>query len=678
MQWMARGTSSKLLIQLTLRFLLVALVPLIVALVPAYLAARAVLTEQVHEKLAAKASSRNALLAEYMHVLGRRGQLRAATVHVAESLQALEQYAQATSTAGDFDVQSPAYKAVYDKVYARMVQVTPADEYSDLYLISADSGVVWFNYSREADLGSNLRSGPYKDTGFAKAFERAIATGETAYADFEWFEPAKKACMFVASPVIDAKGAVRAVTVVELDSRSIAAITSDRSGLGESGEAYIVGRDQLMRTQSHLSAANTVLKTKVDTEAARAGLAGKTGVVQGVDYRGIDVVSHYSPLGLQAKAGLDWVLIVEVDTSEVFVATDELGRRMLAMGALAVMVMVAFAYALSRRLSVPLAAIAEAVGRVAQGDLAVRIEVGKGNDEVAQIALSIGDMLARLRQQASAIGGNTATISAATTQLTTSMAELASSVTETASAVAETSATTEEVKQTSLLASQKAQLVADSARRAVSVAADSQAATDKTLADLARLQDQVNAIAARMYRLSEQTKSVTAVVGVVDDISDQANLLAVNAAIEAAKAGEFGRGFAVVAQEIRQLAERTRRATTEIPAILGEIERAAAAAVSATEVGTRSIEAVIGQSVAAGQLVRDLSAILGEAAQSATQILVSGQQQVVGMNQVASAMDSIRIASAQNADSAHTMQDTTRSLDGVGKDLQAIVDWYKI
>jgi methyl-accepting chemotaxis protein len=339
--------------------------------------------------------------------------------------------------------------------------------------------------------------------------------------------------------------------------------------------------------------------------------------------------------------------------------------------------MVGFSYWLSLKLSVPLSAMAYAVGRVAEGDLAVRIEIS-GNDEVAQIALAIQEMVARLRQQASAIGSNTATISAATTQLTTSMAELASSVTETASAVAETGATTEEVKQTSLLASQKAQGVAENARRAVSVAADSQAATDKTLADLARLQDQINAIAARMYRLSEQTNSVTAVVGVVDDISDQANLLAVNAAIEAAKAGEFGRGFAVVAQEIRQLAERTRRATTEIPAILGEIERAASAAVSATEVGTRSIEAVITQSVAAGQLVRDLSVILGEAAQSATQILVSGQQQLVGMNQVASAMESIRIASAQNADSAHTMQDTTRSLEGVGKDMQSIVDWYKI
>jgi methyl-accepting chemotaxis protein len=677
MQWMARGTSSKLLLQLTLRFLVVAVAPLLVAMVPTYFGARAALTDQVHEKLAAKASSRNALLVEYMHVLGRRGNLRAATVQVAEAVQALDQYAQATTTADGFDVQSPAYNAVYDKVHARMIQVAQAEEFSDVYLVSAESGLVWFNYSREADLGTNLRTGPYKNTGFAKAFERAVAKGETAFSDFEWFEPAKKACMFVVSPVYDSKGAVKAVTVVELDNTSIEAVIKDRTGLGDSGETYVVGRDQVMRTQSHLSSAPTVLKTKVNTEAARAGLAGKTGLVHSTDYRGVEVVSHYSPLGLQAKTGIDWVLIVEVDIKEVFAAIDDLGRNMVLIGLLAVLVMVGFSYWLSLKLSVPLSAMAYAVGRVAEGDLAVRIEIS-GNDEVAQIALAIQEMVARLRQQASAIGSNTATISAATTQLTTSMAELASSVTETASAVAETGATTEEVKQTSLLASQKAQGVAENARRAVSVAADSQAATDKTLADLARLQDQINAIAARMYRLSEQTNSVTAVVGVVDDISDQANLLAVNAAIEAAKAGEFGRGFAVVAQEIRQLAERTRRATTEIPAILGEIERAASAAVSATEVGTRSIEAVITQSVAAGQLVRDLSVILGEAAQSATQILVSGQQQLVGMNQVASAMESIRIASAQNADSAHTMQDTTRSLEGVGKDMQSIVDWYKI
>ena len=678
MQRIYRGTSNKLLMQLTTRFLLVAVLPLLVTLVPTYMVAQQTLVEQVHEKLAAKASSRKAMLEEFLHVLGRRGELRAATHQVGESVQALEQYAQVTSTAVGFDTQSAAYSALYEKVYARMVQVAKADEFSDVYLISADTGVVWFNYSREPDLGTNLRTGPYKNTAFAKAFERAVAKGETAYADFEWFDPAKKACMFVANPVFDDKGAVKAVTVVELDSTAVEAVTVDRTGLGQSGEAYVVGRDLKMRTQSHLTTTSTVLKTIVDTQAVRAALAGKSGVLEGLDYRGVPVISHHSPLGLQAKTGLDWVLVVEVDSAEALVDIQKLRFRLQVTSILAVLIMVGFAYWLSRQLAGPLLEISLVASRVAEGDLSVSTDVSRGNDEVAVIVRSIQDMVARLRLQTSAIGGNTATISAATSQLTTSMTELASSVTETATAVAETSVTTEEVKQTSLLASQKAQIVADSSRRAVAVAADSQAATDKTLVDLARLQEQINAVAARMYRLSEQTRSVSAVVNVVDDISDQANLLAVNAAIEAAKAGEYGRGFAVVAQEIRELAERTRRATTEIPAILGEIERAAGAAVSATEVGTRSIEVVVAQSVAAGQLVRDLSAILGEAAQSATQILVSGQQQVVGMNQVAGAMDSIRIASAQNADSARGMQDTTRALEGVGKDLQAIIEWYKV
>lgn len=678
MQRILPGTPSKLLMQLTARFLMVAVVPLVVTMVPTYMVARQALLEQVQEKLAAKASSRHAILQDYLHVLSRRGELRAATVQVAESVQALEQYAQVTSTAGGFDTLSPAYNTLYEKVYARMVQVAKADEYSDVYLISADTGVVWFNYSREADLGTNLRTGPYKNTGFAKAFERAVAKGETAYGDFEWFDPAKKACMFVASPVFDDKGIVKAVTVVEVDSLAFDSVAVDRTGLGQTGEAYVVGRDLKMRTQSHLTATPTVLKHKVDTESVRAALAGKSGILEGLDYRGVHVISHHSPLGLLAKTGLDWVLVVEVDSAEALAEIDKMRFRLQITGLMAVLVIVGFAYWLSRQLAGPLVGISQVVSRVGVGDLSVSTDAVRGSDEVALIARSIQSMVERLRQQTAAMGGSTATISAATSQLTTSMAELASSVTETATAVAETSVTTEEVKQTSLLASQKAQIVADGSRRAAMVAADSQIATEKTLTDLARLQEQISAVAARMYRLSEQTRSVSAIIHVVDDISDQANLLAVNAAIEAAKAGESGRGFAVVAQEIRELAERTRRATTEIPVILGEIERAAGAAVSATEVGTRSIEAVVAQSVAAGQLARDLSVVLGEAAQSATQILVSGQQQVVGMSQVASAMESIRIASGQNADSARTMQDTTRALEGVGKDLQGIIDWYKL
>lgn len=680
MSWINKNASRKMMAQLTTQFLLVSLTPLLLILGPAYMSARTLLTQQIHDKLAAKASSRQQIVHTFMTMMARRAALRAGTVAVADAVKALDEYAASSplSADGGIDVRSAAYLPLWRHAHETLVQVAKEGEYADVYLIDAQSGLILFNYSREPDMGTSLQKGPYKSSHLASLVARTVSTDQVLFSDYAWYEAAKKPALFIAAPVHDAAGKVVAVCAVQFDGKSLDQIIGDVSGLGATGEAYVVGADFLMRSESRFYKDSSLLRRKADTAATRAAIAGQSGILVGVDYRGAQVVSHYSPLGIKDITGLDWALLVDLDTAEVYAPIDQLGWRMLLEGLAGVVLILLASWWLSRRMAAPLVSVAEAVAKVADGDLSVQVNAGNRDDQVGQIAVSFGSMVGRLRQQATAIAGNTSTIAAATAQITTSMAELASSVSETATAVAETSATTEEVKQTSLLASQKAQLVADSARRAVDLASDSQGATDRTMADLGRLQEQMNGVASRMYRLSEQTRSIGTVITTVNEIFDQANLLAVNAAIEAAKAGEHGRGFGVVAQEIRALAERSRQATTEIPVILSEIERAASAAVAATETGTRSIEAVMGQSVAAGGVVRELSGTLAEAVQAASQILVSGQQQVIGMNQVAGAIESIRLASAQNAEGARAIQDSSRSLDGVGRDLQVIVDWYKV
>ena len=680
MSWINKNASRKMMAQLTTQFLLVSLTPLLLILGPAYMGARTLLTQQIHDKLSAKASSRQQIIHTYMAMMTRRAALGASSVAVADGIKALGEYAAATQTLADgaLDVTSAAYLQLWEHVHQQLLHIAKEGEYADYYLIDAQSGLVLFNYSREPDLGTNLQKGAYKTSHLASLVARTVASNQVLVSDYAWYEAAKKPAMFIAAPVHDAAGKIIGVAALQLDGKVLDHFIGDTTGLGATGEAYVVGPDFLMRSESRFFKDTSLLRRKADTTATRAALAGQSGILVGADYRGAQVVSHYAPLGIKELTGLDWAVIVDIDTAEVYAPIDQLGWRMLLEGLVGVLVILAASWWFSRRMAGPLVSMAEAVAKVAEGDLTVQVSTGNRDDQVGQIAQSFIKMTGRLRQQATAIAGNTSTIAAATAQITTSMAELASSVSETATAVAETSATTEEVKQTSLLASQKAQLVADNARRAVDLANDSQGATERTLADLGRLQEQMNGVASRMYRLSEQTRSIGTVITTVNEIFDQANLLAVNAAIEAAKAGEHGRGFGVVAQEIRALAERSRQATTEIPVILSEIERAASAAVAATETGTRSIEMVMGQSTAAGGVVRELSSTLAEAVQAANQILVSGQQQVIGMNQVAGAIESIRLASAQNADGARAVQESSRALDEVGRDLQLIVDWYKV
>ena len=160
----------------------------------------------------------------------------------------------------------------------------------------------------------------------------------------------------------------------------------------------------------------------------------------------------------------------------------------------------------------------------------------------------------------------------------------------------------------------------------------------------------------------------------VNELAEQSNLLAVNAAIEAAKAGESGRGFAVVAGEVKALAEQSKQATAQVRQILGEIQRATQAAVLATEQGVKAAEAGEGLAGRSGEAIETLSQGLGESAQAAQQILASAQEQSVGVDQVATAMDNIKQVSLQSMAATRQMERAARDLNVLAQQFRALVN----
>jgi len=187
----------------------------------------------------------------------------------------------------------------------------------------------------------------------------------------------------------------------------------------------------------------------------------------------------------------------------------------------------------------------------------------------------------------------------------------------------------------------------------------------------------MEAIAQTIVHLSEQGQSIGGIIASVTDLADQSNLLAVNAAIEAARAGEQGRGFAVVASEIKSLAEQSKQATAQIRGILNEVQKATGAAVMATEQGSKAVEAGVKQSAQAGDAIQALAESSAEAAQTAVQIVASSSQQVVGMDQIGIAMESINQAGNQTAASMRQAETAAQNLHELGLKLKGLVELYK-
>lgn len=327
------------------------------------------------------------------------------------------------------------------------------------------------------------------------------------------------------------------------------------------------------------------------------------------------------------------------------------------------------------RMTQSLRAMAGNAEKIASGDLRSTIEPQSGQDVLgnafARMAVDLRDQIRAMGDGANAVGAAAAEIVAATSQL-------AASASQSAAAVSETTTTVEEVRQTAELASEKAKHVSESAQKAAQVSQSGRKSTEEVTVSVERIRQQMDTIAGSMMRLSEQGQAIGQIIATVEDLSAQSNLLAVNAAIEAAKAGEHGKGFGVVAQEVRSLAEQSREATNQVRTILGDIQKATASAVMATEQGAKAVEGGGRQSAIAGEAINALTVSATEAAQAATQIAASSNQQLIGVDQVAGAMESIRQASTQNVASAQQLEAAARNLNDLGQRLKQMVLRYQV
>jgi methyl-accepting chemotaxis protein len=327
------------------------------------------------------------------------------------------------------------------------------------------------------------------------------------------------------------------------------------------------------------------------------------------------------------------------------------------------------------RMTTSLRGMAGVAEQIAEGDLRPNVKPQSEDDVLGN---AFARMIDQLRGQTRQLNEGVNVLGSAASEIVAATSQLAASASESAAAVSETTTTVEEVRQTAQVASQKAKYVADSAQKAAQISQSGRKSTEEAGAGMVRIRQQMEAIASSMMQMSEQSQAIGQIIAVVEDLSAQSTLLAVNAAIEAAKAGEQGKGFTVVAQEVKSLAEQSRAATNQVRTILGDIQKATTAAVLSTEQGSKAVESGEKQTGTAGESIQALASSVSEAAQAATQIAASSQQQLVGVDQVAGAMESIKQASAQNVTSASQLEASARNLSELGQRLKLIIERYKL
>jgi len=319
--------------------------------------------------------------------------------------------------------------------------------------------------------------------------------------------------------------------------------------------------------------------------------------------------------------------------------------------------------------------MADVAGQIAARNLNVKVEPQSGKDVLGN---AFAAMISNLREVMTEIQKSAGILASSVSEILATTTQVASGMTETATSVSETTATVEEVKQTALLSSEKSKGVSENSQKAVQVAQQGNAAVSESVEGINHIRTLMESVASSIVKLSEQTQAIGEIITTVNDLAQQSNLLSVNAAIEASKAGEQGKGFTVVAQEIKSLADQSKQATEQVRTILSDIQKATGGAVMASEQVSKAVDVGVKQSNEAGESIRKLWESITEAAQTAIQIAASSQQQLAGMEQVALAMENIKQATQQNVAGTKQAERAAHDLNELGQKLKEMVEMYKV
>ena len=374
----------------------------------------------------------------------------------------------------------------------------------------------------------------------------------------------------------------------------------------------------------------------------------------------------------------NWIVGSGSYTDEIFSLAGR--ARDIMIGATIVLTLVLVAiliFYLNRIVIVPMRALVLSSQRIADGDLTVHVAV-TGKDEVGKVMSAIQQMVSKLSGIIGEVSRAADTISTASEHLSASSTEISHATEKQAQSTASSAAALEEVKISINEVSLLAEATEDSSKRTATLTSDSVAAIHLAVEEIEAMAKSIGAASDQVSGLVKRSEEVGGIAGVIREIADQTNLLALNAAIEAARAGEQGRGFAVVADEVRKLAERTTRATHEIAEVISLIQQETHQTVDGMQAAAPKIKDGL-QKVGEVSLMLDL--IAGEAAESrnrAVEVASATREQAVAANDIAKSVEQVAQTTEETNATMHNNAESATQLQEMAQKLRQQVAYFKI
>jgi methyl-accepting chemotaxis protein len=349
----------------------------------------------------------------------------------------------------------------------------------------------------------------------------------------------------------------------------------------------------------------------------------------------------------------------------------------LAMLALAFLLSGCAAVVVVRGITGPVATLLGANEKLASGDLTVEIDI-RGRDEIGLLAESSRRVVANLRQLISQVSDNAHQVAASAGQLQSAAEQIAAGAEQVAEQTGTVATASEEMAATSGDIARNCVLAVQSSSESDQAAGQGVQVVQETISGMARIAERVQQSAATVESLGARSEQIGAIIGTINDIADQTNLLALNAAIEAARAGEQGRGFAVVADEVRALAQRTGQATKEIGEMIKNIQQETQSAVKAMEEGVAEVERGAASSGRSGEALETIKRQIGNMAMQINQIATAAEEQTATTSEISGNIQQVTFVVQSTAQSANETATAACQLTANAQQLQQLVGKFKL
>ena len=319
----------------------------------------------------------------------------------------------------------------------------------------------------------------------------------------------------------------------------------------------------------------------------------------------------------------------------------------------------------------------DVASKIEAGDLTVQAEITT-DDEFSHLSRSFNSMVSGLQNTIRQVEGASLAVASASAQISSSTEQMAAGIQEQTSQASEVAGAVEEMSKTIIENSGNASRTASTAKEAKQAAEVGGRVVEETVAGMKRIAEVVRQSAITVQELGKSSDQIGQIIGVIDDIADQTNLLALNAAIEAARAGEQGRGFAVVADEVRKLAERTTKATKEIAMMIKKIQADTQGAVRSMEQGTKEVDEGIKLADKAGVSLEEIVTISQKVTDMVTQIAGASEQQSSASQQISKNVDAISTVSGETARGVQQIARAAEDLNRLTEGMQRQVKQFKV